>query len=104
MSLRDPVQSRLARNYAAIHAINRGELGEALAMLAREVALFTPSAQNGEAVSIDRQTAAGLNAAAGTGLTALLGQPTRLSPQDRAAIIDAQALQLRGTALRCGMR
>lgn len=100
MALRDPVQSRLARNYAAIDAINRGELSEALAILAREVPAFEAVAPSGEAVSIDRQTAAGLNAAAGTSLTALLGQPTRLSPQDRAAIIDAQSLQLRGTALR----
>ncbi|GGB95360.1 CHAT domain-containing protein [Novosphingobium endophyticum] len=100
MGLRDPVQSRLARNYAAIDAINRGELAEALDILGRDVAPFLPSDSTDAGVSIDRQTAAGLNAAAGTSLTALLGQPTRLSPQDRAAIIDAQALQLRGTALR----
>ncbi|HKT85530.1 MAG TPA: CHAT domain-containing tetratricopeptide repeat protein [Novosphingobium sp.] len=100
MGLLDPVQSRLARNYAAIDAINRGELDQALAVLARDVPVFEPIPASGEAVSIDKRTAAGLNAAAGTNLTALLGQPTRLPPQDRAAIIDAQALQLRGTALR----
>lgn len=100
MGLRDPVQSRLARNYAAIDAINRGELDEALDILGSAVPPFMPATGSGTAASIDRQTAAGLNAAAGASLTALLGQPTRLSPQDRAAIIDAQALQLRGTALR----
>lgn len=100
LGLRDPVQSRLARNYAAIDAINRGELDEAQAILARDVPAFEPAVGGGASANIDKQTAAGLNAAAGTSLTALLGQPTRLSPQDRAAIIDAQALQLRGTALR----
>jgi CHAT domain-containing protein len=100
MGLIDPVQTRLARNYAAIDAINRGELNEALEILSREVPPFQPSPSDGDTVRIDRQTATGLNAAAGASLTALLGQPTRLSPHDRAAIIDAQALQLRGTALR----
>lgn len=100
MGLRDPVQTRLARNYAAIDALNRGAPKEALEILSRDVPPFIPAATDDGALNIDRQTAASLNGAAGASLTALLGQPTRLSPQDRAAVIDAQALQLRGTALR----
>ncbi|WP_245829281.1 CHAT domain-containing protein [Novosphingobium mathurense] len=100
MGLRDPVQTRLARNYAAIDALNRGAPKEALEILSRDVPPFIAAATDDGALNIDRQTAASLNGAAGASLTALLGQPTRLSPQDRAAVIDAQALQLRGTALR----
>lgn len=100
IGLRDPVQARLARNYAAIDAINRGQFDEALAVLGRPVADFTPVASDQGEVRIDGVTAAGLNSSTQSGMAGLLGQPTRLSPQERVAIIDAQALQLRGTVLR----
>lgn len=97
---RDPVQLRLARNYEAIDAINRGQLDEAQAILSRPVPHFTPDPSPAGTVRIDPVTAAGLNSSTQTAMTGLLGQPTRLSPQERAAIIDAQALQLHGTVLR----
>lgn len=97
---RDPVQVRLSRNYGAIDAINRGRLEEALTILARPAPDFAPSPSAPGTVRIDRVTSAGLNSSTGSEVAGLLGQPTRLSPQERAAIIDAQALQLRGTILR----
>ncbi|TCM18119.1 CHAT domain-containing protein [Novosphingobium sp. PhB165] len=100
MKLADPVQARLARNYSAIDAINRGALDEALAALDRPVPQFVPAVSAEGALTIDRRTADGLNAGSAAQLTGLLGQPGTLSPQDRAALIDAQALQLRGTVLR----
>lgn len=101
IGLRDPVQLRLARNYAAIDAINRRQLDEALAILDRPVPDFAPPAADPGEVRIDGAIAAGLNSSSTQGaMNGLLGQPTRLSPQERAAIIDAQALQLRGTVLR----
>lgn len=100
MHLMDPVQARLARNYAAIDAINRGNLDEALTTLARPVPPFIPLAVADGSVRIDGSTARGLNSTPNTSISALLGQPTRLSPQDRATLIDAQGRQLRGTVLR----
>ncbi|WP_275227766.1 CHAT domain-containing protein [Novosphingobium album (ex Liu et al. 2023)] len=99
--LPDPVQSRLGRNYEAIHALNRRRLDQALAVLDRPVPAVAgvPLAGDG-ALAIDPYLAAGLNAANGAGPAALLGQATRLSPQERASIIDAQARQLRGTVRR----
>ncbi|WP_374414500.1 CHAT domain-containing protein [Novosphingobium colocasiae] len=100
MHLMDPVQARLARNYAAIDAINRGNLDEALVILARPVPPFVSPAAPDGSVRIDGTTARGLNSTPNTPMSALLGQPTRLSPQDRATLIDAQARQLRGTVRR----
>ncbi|WP_395394058.1 CHAT domain-containing protein [Novosphingobium sp. BL-8A] len=100
MKLGDPVQARLARNYTAIDAINRGALDDALAALDRPVPQFVPVTSSDGALTIDRRTADGLNAGSAAQLTGLLGQPGTLSQQDRAALIDAQALQLRGTVLR----
>lgn len=100
IGVRDPVQARLARNYAAIDAINRRQFAEALTILDRPVGVFVPPMNPREDIDIDRATATGLNSASNAAMAGLLGQPARLSPIERAAIIDAQALQLRGTALR----
>ncbi|MCJ2177492.1 CHAT domain-containing protein [Novosphingobium album (ex Hu et al. 2023)] len=100
IAVRDPVQLRLSRNYAAIDAVNRRQFDQALTILDRPVPQFAPVASAPGTVQIDRTTAAGLNSSTHTAMAGLLGQPARLSPQERAAIIDAQALQLRGTVLR----
>ncbi len=98
---RDPVQARLGRNFEAIDAINRGDLGAALAILAREVppVVAAPVASDAS-VTIDRATAADLNAGKPGELAGVLGQEVRLTAPERAAIIDAQAEALRGTILR----
>jgi CHAT domain-containing protein len=95
------IQSRLTRNYTAIHALNRGQREEAIRILDGEMPpLMASPMVDGGGVSIDTFTAAGLNSAQSSIVSRTLGQETRLSPQERATIIDAQALQLRGTAQR----
>lgn len=99
----DPVQARLARNYEAIDALNRGDLGGALAILDRPVpsSVLVPE-ETGGALQIDAALSAGLNGSSGGALSGVLGQDTRLTPQERAVLIDAQAMQLRGIAQRLG--
>jgi CHAT domain-containing protein len=99
--VRGVIQSRLTRNYTAIHALNRGQREEAIRILDGEVPpLMASPMADGGAVRIDAFTAAGLNSAQSNVVSRTLGQETRLSPQERATIIDAQAQQLRGTAQR----
>jgi CHAT domain-containing protein len=102
MGVRDPVQLRLGRNFEAIDAINRGDASAIPAILDRPMPpMVAPSADASDgSLRIDNSTAAAINAASGATLASVLGQETRLSPSERAMILDAQALQLRGTALR----
>jgi len=103
MGLRDPIQARLARNFEAIDALNRGQLGEVQDILARPVpALSTPVESQGGAVAIDTPLADSLNAGLAASLTDPLNQETRLTTVERAAIIDAQAHQIGATVLRLG--
>jgi CHAT domain-containing protein len=99
--LTDRVQIRLRRNFEAMHLLNQQRLADALAILDRPVL-----DSNGEtladagAVVISEQTAAEVNGS-NVGLASLgVKQETALTPDERAAIIDAQALQLRGTIQR----
>lgn len=101
MELRDPIQSRLLRNFEAIDALNRGELALARTILARPVPeLVDPVSVSDRAVLIDRALSNGLNSGLAAGLTDSVAQDTRLTTTERAAIIDAQALQLAATADR----
>jgi CHAT domain-containing protein len=97
----DPVAERLQRNFEAINLINQGYVDDAIARLDRPLSAgLAGAAVQGDKLEITAPLAAQLNG--GTGQTALLGfrDDLKLSPAERAAIIDAQALQLRGTALR----
>jgi CHAT domain-containing protein len=102
-TLGDMVAERLQRNFEAIHAINQGYLGEALDRLDRPLSagLMTIS-DAGEGLAITQPLAERLNNS-GQG-NSLLGfvDELKLSPRERAVLIDAQALQLRGTILRIG--
>lgn len=101
MGLRDPVQSRLLRNFEAIDALNRGHAGEVLAILARPVPdLSSPVEASGGAVAIVALIAASLNSGQVAGLTDAVAQEARLTTHERTEIIDAQAGQLAGTVLR----
>jgi CHAT domain-containing protein len=102
MPTRDPVQLRLGRNFEAINALNRGDIDAIPGILDRAMPpLAAPAADISDgSVRIDNSTAAGINAANGADLAGVLGQETRLSPTERATILDAQASQLRGTAQR----
>lgn len=99
---RDPVQVRLGRNFEAIDAINQGNAAVVPTILDRPMPpLAAPAVSKADgSLRIDSATAASINTSDGTTLAGVLGQETRLSPSERAMILDAQALQLRGTALR----
>lgn len=95
----DPVQLRLRRNFKAMHLINQRKLAEAATELDRPI-----TAVGGltvvEAGVIGPDAAEELNSTAP--LIRQIGgaAETALTPQEKAAILDAQMLQLRGTILR----
>jgi CHAT domain-containing protein/tetratricopeptide (TPR) repeat protein len=95
----DPVVARLLRNFRTIHFMNQGDSAAALAELDKPMPPATPDSKGAAGTDIDPATAARLNAesplarqlgAAGGGLTA----------EERARLLDAQALHLRGGILR----
>ena len=96
----DPVQLRLRRNFHVLHLLNQRLLPDALAELARPLSAVEGDAAAPSPGEIDATAAAGLNS--GVPLNRRLGvsESVALTPQEKAAILDAQALQLRGTALR----
>ena len=99
--LTDRVQVRLRRNFEAMHFLNQQRLGEALAVLGRPVAALGENTlvESGE-VLIGEQIAAEINGSASSLASLGVKQETSLTPDERAAIIDAQAMQLRGSILR----
>ncbi|WP_037455785.1 CHAT domain-containing protein [Sphingobium chlorophenolicum] len=97
----DAVQLRLRRNFEAMHHINRQDLDGALALLDRPLAGGMDAVASGEgAVSLPPEVAAEMSSAASQARALGVRQDTTLAPAERAAIIDAQAQQLRGTILR----
>lgn len=95
----DPVQLRLRRNFRAMHLVNQRRLPDALALLAQPLAAVTGAGAD-QAIEIDAETADLMNS--GAPLARRLGgaDALNLSPEERMAILDAQALALKGTALR----
>jgi CHAT domain-containing protein len=96
----DPVLARMLRNYRAMHLLNQGSTRQATAELGRAMPVYQPpgSASVAELV-IDKSTAAQLNAE--TGVARQLGSAgSGLLPEEKALILDAQALYLRGAAAR----
>jgi CHAT domain-containing protein len=96
----DRVQTRLRRNFVALHLINQRKLDEALKELDRPVVpLSQPMLVIGGAVEIGNDVAAEINS--GTASERLgTTEAGQLTPEERAIILDAQALQLRGTVYR----
>ncbi|HYI49050.1 MAG TPA: CHAT domain-containing protein [Allosphingosinicella sp.] len=92
----DPVTARRLRNYRAMHLLNQGMAAAALAELDRPVPPIAASASV-SALVIDRPTAGRLSAES-PGASRLRG-PEGLTQEDKAQILDGQALQLRGTIL-----
>ena len=93
----EPVTARRLRNYRAMHLLNQGLAAEALAELDRSMAGGAGNRSVAELV-IDGPTAAQLSAES-PGATRMVGT-AGLSPEDKIQILDAQALQLRGTVMR----
>lgn len=97
----DPVAERLQRNFEAIHLLNQGQYDSALARLERGLSGRLAGAEELEGrLAINRPLAARLNGDTAGALGFV--DELQLSPEERAEIIDAQALQLRGTAQRMG--
>jgi CHAT domain-containing protein len=96
----DRVQTRLRRNFVALHLINQHKLDAALAELDKPVVpLSQPMLVIGGAVEIGNDVAAEINS--GTASERLgTTEAGQLTPEERAIILDAQALQLRGTVYR----
>ena len=96
----DPVQLRLRRNFHVLHLLNQRLLPEAVAELALPLAAVNGEASAPADGEIDVTAAAGLNS--GVPLNRRLGvsETVALTQSEKAAILDAQALQLKGTALR----
>ena len=91
----DPVTARRLRNYRAMHLLNQGKAGDALAELARPMPAVAASGAVRDLV-IDQRTASRLSGES-PGASRLRG-PEGLTADDKAQILDGQALQL---AARC---
>jgi len=97
----DPVAERLQRNFEAIHLINQGYFGDALDRVQRPLSDGVQAAFDAEPdIAITRPLASRLNADSGTARILGFVDELALTPAERAEIIDAQALQLQGTAQR----
>lgn len=99
----DPLVARRLRNYRAMHLLNEGDAKGALAELDKP--LPTSALDNGgiakTGLEIDAVAARRLNADSKLGQQ-LGAESDELLPAEKAEILDAQALQLRGSALRLG--
>ncbi len=96
----DPVQLRLRRNFQALHLINQRRLDDALAELARPMTPVGRDATTPVNDVIDEDVAAEINSGAPMARQLGATENVALTPQEKAAILDAQALQMQGTALR----
>lgn len=97
----DRVQSRLKRNFKAIHALNQSDLAAALAILnAPVVSLDRAAIETGDTVTIPPALAAEINGVSAIATRLGVTRSTSLTADERATLLDAQALQLRGTVLR----
>nr|WP_310523534.1 CHAT domain-containing protein [Polymorphobacter sp.] len=97
----DPVVTRLYRNFRAMHALNHARPETALAELDR-VAVADTAGLDIDRVAggfIDVPMAQKLNSD-DDALRGLAGVNARLTPAERASVLDAQALYLRGAAER----
>ena len=100
----DPIAGRLLRNYRAIHQMNQRRPGQAIEELQRRVASVDRFAQEAiQSAEITPQLADEINRA-NAQLNRTAGLDNRLMPHERAEILDAQAEQLRGVALRLQRR
>jgi CHAT domain-containing protein/tetratricopeptide (TPR) repeat protein len=99
----DPLDGRRLRNYRAMHLLNQGQSAEALKELDKPVPAFASAAApgSGRSLEIDVATAKRLNSESNVG-EQLGTSSDQLLPEEKAEILDGQALQLRGTSLRLG--
>lgn len=97
----DPVQLRLRRNFRAIHALNQRDYDGAAAILQTPIPPLTDAVKvDGDAVTLTPEIAAGINSGANARAVRQASDRERLTPIERAQIIDAQATHLLGTVER----
>ncbi len=97
----DRIQTRLRRNFEALHLLNQKRYAEALERIGRAVILpgDNPQLANGM-IEIGVQLAAEINAGVPLAQRVDPSGSAALTPEERAIFLDAQALQIRGTLLR----
>ncbi|QCB55563.1 CHAT domain-containing protein [Sphingopyxis sp. PAMC25046] len=97
----DPVQLRLRRNFRAINALNQRDYDRAAVLLQAPIApLTTGVTVAGDAVTLTPEIVAGVNSGDNARLVRQANDRERLTPTERAQIIDAQAVHLLGTVER----
>jgi CHAT domain-containing protein len=97
----DPVQLRLRRNFRAIHALNQRDYDGAAELLQRPVPPLSDAVRVEDgAVTLTPAIVAGVNSGANARAVRQSSDRERLSPLERAQIIDAQAVHLLGTVER----
>lgn len=97
----DPITERLQRNFETMHQLNQGRFAKAIERIKTPLKTsLEEQAALTERLEITTPISSRINGSVRT--RNLLGfvDETKLSAQERAEIIDAQALQLLGTALR----
>lgn len=97
----DPVQLRLRRNFRAIDALNQHDYDRAADILRSAMPPLTETVKvSGGTVTLTPQIAAGINSGSNARAIRQTADRERLSPLERAQIIDAQATHLLGTIER----
>jgi len=97
----DPVQQRLRRNFRAIHALNQRDYDGAAAALQTPIPPLESAVRiEGDAVTLTPEIVAGVNGGASARALQQTSDRERLTPAERAMIIDAQATHLLGTVER----
>lgn len=99
----DPITARLLRNFEAIHLLNQGFGDAAIERLTQVLPSSAMGASGIEGnVSITVPISERLNREQQSGYLFGIVDELSLTTEERAQIIDAQALQIRGTAKRIG--
>ncbi|HEY0958865.1 MAG TPA: CHAT domain-containing protein [Novosphingobium sp.] len=97
----DPVQTRLRRNFEAMHLLNQRRLDDAAGVLARSMAPVSKiEANSGSGIEITPDLATEINTSLPAARRLGATQSATLSPEERTAILDAQAQSLTATILR----
>ncbi len=97
----DPVQLRLRRNFRAIHALNQRDYDGAAELLQRPIPPLTSAVTvEGASVTLTPTIVAGVNSGSSARAVQQGSDRERLTPVERAQIIDAQAVHLLGTVER----
>ena len=97
----DRIQSRLRRNFEALHLLNQKRYDDALSRINRPVVpLGSPQQDTDRPLEIAADIASELNTGVPVGQRVGMTDSLALTPRERGIFLDAQALQIRGTLLR----